>query len=236
MSAVLPLFPLGTVLFPGLLLPLRVFEPRYRALVRDLMTQPADVTREFGVVTIRRGWEVATGTPAGQLVADDSPTLYEIGCAAEIRQIDEQPDGQFEIVTVGRRRFRLLRVEPTSAPYPVADVEWLTEPTGTPPEGAHELAAKVGAAFLRYLRLLSPAGGGDEQSAPLPEHPTVLSHLIAATVSLPIEERQRLLAAPDAVSRLRAEWTLLRREAALLSQVRAVPIPLADLGVTNAPN
>ncbi len=236
MSTALPLFPLGTVLFPGLLLPLRVFEPRYRALVRDLMALPDGVSREFGVVAIREGWEVGQGSTeaAGGLVVNDDPDLYEVGCAAEIRQIDERPDGRFELVTVGRRRFRVVRLEPDAAPYLTAEVEWLAEHTGQP-EHAPELVTSVLSEFRRYLQLMNP-NGDDGAGDRLPDNPTILSHLDAAAASLPVAARQRLLAAPDAVSRLRAERALLRREAAILARVRAVPVPLTDLAAPTSPN
>ncbi len=70
----------------------------------------------------------------------------------------------------------------------------------------------------------------------MPDDPTVLSHLVAATATLTLEERQRLLAEPDTVSRLRAERAMLRRESALLQQVRAVPAPLSDLATPASPN
>ena len=93
MTSALPLFPLGTVLFPGLVLPLHVFEERYRSLVRDLMALPTGSPREFGVVAIRRGWEVDSGSPI---------TLYDVGCTAAVREITEHEDGKFDLVTVGR--------------------------------------------------------------------------------------------------------------------------------------
>ena len=117
------------MLFPGLVLPLHIFEERYRHLVRDLVGQPEGAPREFGVVAIRSGWEVAPGagraTPGGGEV-----TLHEVGCTAELRQVTELDDGGFDIVTVGRRRFRIAEVDRESAPYLTADVEWLPEPTG----------------------------------------------------------------------------------------------------------
>lgn len=229
----LPLFPLGTVLFPGLVLPLHVFEPRYRALVRDLTAVPEGQTREFGVVAIRRGWEV--GNPDDDpLTAGDSLSLYEIGCTAEVRQITELDDGQFDLVTVGRRRFRLIEVDKDSQPYLTGKVEWLPDSPAVAGDRADDLAAGVLAAFQRYLQLMRrDEDGAGEQ---LPGDPTVLSHLVAATASLTLEDRQRLLAEPDTVSRLRAERQLLRREAALLQRVRAVPVPLADLAVPASPN
>jgi Lon protease-like protein len=237
-TAALPLLPLGTVLFPGLVLPLRIFEDRYRALVRDLVALPADEAREFGVVAIRSGWEVERAMPGGEpavgLTTGTSPSMYEVGCSAQIRQVTEHPDGRFDIVTVGRRRFRIVEIDPAAAtPYLMAQVEWLPETTGEPGL-ADSLAPGVLAAFQRYLRMLRG------ESAPigeqLPDDPNVLSHLIAASASLTVDDRQQLLEAPDTVSRLRAERRLLSREVVLLGQIRAVPATLAELSTPSAPN
>src|SRR5215475_12355791 len=96
MSKRLPLFPLGSVLFPGLVLPLHIFEPRYRQLVEDLLAGPEP--REFGVIAIRRGRETGIGGVSA---------LYETGCTAVLRQVDRVEDGTFNLVTVGGQRFRL---------------------------------------------------------------------------------------------------------------------------------
>ncbi|MBQ1050344.1 LON peptidase substrate-binding domain-containing protein [Micromonospora sp. C51] len=225
MTARLPVFPLATVLFPGLVLPLHIFEERYRALVRDLVALPEGAPREFGVVAIRSGWEVASG--AGQDVPGTGEvTLHEVGCTAELRQVTELDDGGFDIVTVGRRRFRMGDVDRTSAPYLTAEVQWLPEPDG-PDETADLLAARVIAVFRQYLGLIRAEAG--QLTEQLPEDPTVLSHLVAATAALTLTDRQRLLAIDGTAARLRAELHLLNREAALLRQVRAVPVPLAEL-------
>ncbi len=234
MTERLPVFPLGSVLFPGLVLPLHIFEERYRTLIRDLVAQTDDGPQEFGVVTLRHGWENdgTDGTddpPVSE--GDDVPELYEVGCTAELRQVNELPDGRFDIVTVGRRRFRLLGVHAGQEPYLVAEVEWLTD--GEPGEDAEQLAARVLTAFQDYLNLLQPASDALEQ---VPDDPTVLSHLVAASAQLTIEDRQALLAAPDTMTRLRAELRLLNREAALLRQVRAVPVPLSELARPASPN
>lgn len=225
MTARLPVFPLATVLFPGLVLPLHIFEERYRALVRHLVALPEGAPREFGVVAIRRGWEVASG--AGQdMSGSGEVTLHEVGCTAELRQVTELDDGGFDIVTVGRRRFRMGDVDRTSAPYLTAEVQWLPEPDG-PDETADLLAARVIAVFRQYLGLIRAEAG--QLTEQLPEDPTVLSHLVAATAALTLTDRQRLLAIDGTAARLRAELHLLNREAALLRQVRAVPVPLAEL-------
>ncbi|GIJ77754.1 hypothetical protein SAMN05443287_111150 [Micromonospora phaseoli] len=233
MTVRLPVFPLATVLFPGLVLPLHIFEERYRALVRHLVGLPEGAPREFGVVAIRSGWEVAPA--AGRVVPGTGEvTLHEVGCTAELRQVTELADGGFDIVTVGRRRFRMADVDHDSAPYLTAEVQWLPEPDG-PDATADVLAARVIAVFRQYLGLIRAEAG--QLTEQLPEDPTVLSHLVAATAALTVADRQRLLAIDDTAARLRAELHLLNREAALLRQVRAVPVPLAELATAPpAPN
>ncbi|MEV0003852.1 LON peptidase substrate-binding domain-containing protein [Micromonospora sp. NPDC050980] len=236
MSARLPVFPLGTVLFPGLVLPLHIFEERYQALVRHLVALPEGAPREFGVVAIQAGWEVAQAGPPGPPgagLAGGAVTLHEVGCTAELRQVTELTDGGFDIVTVGRRRFRIAEIDDTAEPYLTAEVQWLPEPAG-PDEVADVLAARVISVFRHYLALIRPEQ--EEISEQLPEDPTVLSHLVAATAALTVADRQGLLAIDDTPDRLRAELRLLNRESALLRQVRAVPVPLSELAGLPAPN
>jgi Lon protease-like protein len=238
-GANLPVFPLGTVLFPGLVLPLHIFEERYRTMVRELVASPEDGPHEFGVVTLRRGVEVQVQASAdGELepMPDEPPVtasqLYDVGCTAELRQVNELPDGRFDIVTVGRRRFRVLSVNSAVTPYLTADVEWL--PDDDPADTTAELLApRVLTAFRTYLELLRPESEALDQ---VPDDPTVLSHLVAATAQLTTEERQLLLSAPDTPTRLRTELKLLNREAGLLARVRAVPVPLSDLARPASPN
>jgi Lon protease-like protein len=224
--SVLPLFPLGMVLFPGLVLPLHIFEERYRVLVRTLVERPDPAERTFGVVAIRRGWEV------GQPAVDD-PELYDIGCTAEIRDVTKHPDGTYDIVTVGRRRYAIAElVDGGQTPYTQASVTYLPEQPG--PDGdADALGPRVLAAFRTYLRALRNGQAEEEQ---LPEDPLVLSHLVAATASLTIADRQALLAAADTATRLREELRLLNRETRLFARVRAVPAALADLTVRPGQN
>jgi Lon protease-like protein len=200
----LPVFPLGTVLFPGLVLPLHIFEERYRTLVRELVASPADGPHEFGVVTLRRGAEApspdAEDGPAPEPAPVRADDLYPVGCTAELRQVTELPDGRFDIMTVGRRRFAIVDVRQGSEPYLTAKVNWL--PDESPDEVASQLAPRALAAFRTYLDLLRP---DSEVLDAVPADPTVLSHLIAATCQLTTDERQLLLAAPNTASRLRAE-------------------------------
>lgn len=213
MSHRLPLFPLGTVLFPGLVLPLHVFEERYRTLVRDLLALEED-ERRFGVVAIRQGREVG---------ADGVDALYDVGCVAHVRRAEPYDDGRYDLVSTGTARF-VLRDLDDSGPYLVGEVDLLPDELGPAPE-APLLDRAVRAAFATYLGALSAASGEEVPLPDLPDSPLVLGYLVAATTALDLDERQRLLAEPDGASRLRAELRLLRREATLLTHLSAAPAP-----------
>ena len=145
MTEMLPLFPLGTVLYPGLVLPLKIFEERYRQLVRDLLDGPPP--RRFGVIAIREGRETGvTGVSS----------LYEVGCLAMVREVTELPDGRYEFVTVGTDRFRLHEIN-DSLPYLRGEVELLDEPVGAEAETSL-LVKAVQRAFRSYLDILATAG------------------------------------------------------------------------------
>ena len=210
----LPLFPLGLVLLPGLLLPLHVFEDRYRDLVRDLLELP-EGSRRFGVVAIREGREVG---------ADGVTALHEVGVVAQLRRVTPYEDGRFDIVATGAQRFRLTGLADGAA-YATGLVEWLPDELGTADE-ATLLDRAVRAAFRTYLSALAQARGDDALDVgELPTDSLVLSYVVAASVVVDLEDRQRLLAEPDGVARLRAELALLRREATLLRTLTALPAP-----------
>lgn len=220
-----PMFPLGSVLVPGMILPLHVFEPRYRALVGDLLEQPP-VQRRFGVVAIRSGTEVG---------ADSLRAVHEVGCVARVQSIDALDDGTFDLATVGRSRFRLRAVERRRAPYLVGRVDVLDEPLGEPAE-AGELAPAVGRALLRYLAELGRLQGAPIRLEELPRDPLTVSYVVAAALVVDPTDKQSLLAAPDAVSRLREGLRLLRREIALLTSLSAPAAPQLLRAGPVAPN
>jgi uncharacterized protein len=212
MSETLPLFPLGTVLFPGLLLPLHIFEDRYRQLVRDLADGPEP--RRFGVIAIRHGRE--TGV-------DGIQALYEIGCIAILRQVKPLEDGRYDVVTVGTQRFRLASLD-DSGPYLQGQVELLSEETGD--EAAAAQAARVVRdGFRAYLNALAERGVTQISAPELPEDPVTLSYLVAASMITDLSDRQALLAEPDALHRLAAERALLSRELTMLRTLTATPAP-----------
>jgi Lon protease-like protein len=210
----LPLFPLGTVLLPGRVLPLHVFEERYRTLVRDLLTLPPSAPRRFGVVAIRSGWEVGAGGVRA---------LHDVGCTAEVRRVEELDDGRFALVTVGSRRFALRQVDDGAAPYLVGEVDLLPEAVG---DGrATALVADVRALFPAYRSALATARNLPHRHVELPDDPVELSYVVAAGTVVDPADVQQLLAAPDAVARLAAERSLLEREVRLLRLLPALPAP-----------
>jgi Lon protease-like protein len=183
-------------------LPLHVFEERYRILFAELLD--GSVPRRFGVVAIRRGLEVE----------DRDPVLHEIGCVAEIRRADRFADGRYDVVTSGGPRFLLRDVDDTR-PYLRGTVDYLPEETG---DGAGMRAATVLAAFGDYCRAVAEARDEEVVEPDLPaDDPVLVSYVVAAAMRLDLPEKQALLAVPDASTRLRRELSLLRREVALLN-------------------
>lgn len=211
MSERLPLFPLGMVLLPGSPLPLHVFEERYRVLVRTLLERPA-AERRFGVVLIREGREVGE---------DGVRALHEVGTVARLDQVEPHEDGRFDIVTVGTERFRLDALDTGAAPYLVGDVTLL--PEGETDAEAGLLGRVVSAAFGDYLSAIQRSGVAQVRPQPLPEDPSSLSFLVAGAMLADPSDRQAFLACDGPGDRLRAEARYLRREAALLDALSAVP-------------
>jgi Lon protease-like protein len=212
MAEMLPLFPLGTVLYPGMVLPLHIFEDRYRQLVRDLLAQPEP--RRFGVIAIRKGRE--TGI-------DGVESLYDIGCTATLRRVEEQDDGRFNVITVGTQRFRLLELDQTR-PYLCGRVELLADDPADPAAAAPVVRA-VQSAFRAYLNVLSESGGATVRISDLPDEAELLSFVVAAAMVIDLPERQGLLAEPDTLRRLAAERALLSRETAMLRSTTSRPAP-----------
>lgn len=196
-----PMFPLGTVVFPHVALPLRVFEPRYRQLMRDCLAG----AREFGVVLIERGSEVGGG---------DQRT--SVGTLTSIVDAQEAPDGQWSMVALGTRRVRVTRWLPDD-PYPRAELEDFRE-------GAWDAAADAAYATAertvrRALALLAELG---EPAAPvhvtLADEPVAAGWQLAAISPLGPLDRQSLLAIDAPAPRLARLAELVDEECAVLAQ------------------
>ena len=252
----IPLFPLRTVLAPGIALPLHIFEPRYRALVRHCL----DTKSPFGVVMIREGSEVrpVDGEPQELSIA-------AVGTLAEIREASRYPDGRWDLLVVGGSRFMVVDVDGDSEPYLVAEVDPIEDAVGIAGV-ADALAQRVTARFVEYLRLLqprdgeaadpidvqvevevpatdddddpaSPGGGPGELAAALriPDDPSALSFLLTGIVQVELDRKQALLEAVSAERRLRDLDDLLDRELLLLAN-RLAPFAPDRSGIANRAN
>lgn len=193
-----PIFPLNTVLFPSMPLPLHIFEERYRIMVEDL--RHGD--NRFCVALIREGDEVG-----GQAEP------FRVGCLAELVHVQPLQDGRYFIVAVGIERVRILSTDPTTRPYLTGSMEAWPDETTDVSVGLTERALKD---FAEYLHFILKLSGEDEEKIPIPTEPDLLSYLMATSLQIEPEVRQSLLETPDTEERIRAELEMLESELPLL--------------------
>jgi uncharacterized protein len=211
----LPMFPLNTVLFPGMTMALHVFEDRYRALVHHLLTIPDRSQRLFGVVAIREGYEV--GSHGVQ-------SLHRVGCVAQMTTVVPADGGEFDIEIVGRERFHLDTID-SSGPYLVGTVETAADagdPAATP-SGTSEDATRARAAFEVYRARLSKLRGAVVLDVDLPDDPVYLSYTLAATCLLTLRERQALLETASADERLLMLRHAMHEEVRAMRAIPSLP-------------
>ncbi|HSE08912.1 MAG TPA: LON peptidase substrate-binding domain-containing protein [Nocardioidaceae bacterium] len=227
MTDQLPLFPLNTVLFPGMTMDLHVFEDRYRALVQHLLTIPDRTQRLFGVVAIREGYEV--GSHGVQ-------SLHRIGTVAQMTTIAPGEDGRFDIEVVGRDRFRLETVD-ASGTYLVGALDTMSDsrdPSAGPGDTSQE-ATRARETFGRYRQRVSELRGAEVLDVDLPNDPVYLSYTLAATCLLTLPERQMLLETGSADERLALLRHAMQEE---MRAMRAIPsLPATEVSRTGwSPN
>ncbi len=212
-----PVFPLNTVLFPGVPLPLQIFEPRYLAMVNDLKRRD----NRFCVSHIVSGEEV--GGPA---------VPAPVGCLAEIVQLEPMPGERYFLVAVGVERVKILSLDDVSKPYLVGSLEVLAEDEDSVDAQTVSRARKL---FSQYMDCILKLSGREDAKIPLPAEPDLLSYLLAAVLQVDAEVRQRLLEAPDNAERLKAEISVLEGELPVLrSMLAGVESPGAGYGQFSA--
>ncbi len=193
MSDLLPIFPLpDVVLFPGVFLPLHIFEPRYRRMVEDALA----TDRLIGMVLLRDGWQ-------GDY--DGCPPVYAVGCSALITHSEKLPDGRYNIVLRGLDRFRIVEEDQTRA-YRLARTAAVADRALTAADRA-DLAHQRG----RIEALIAPSeqSGGIDPRAAAAMNDEDLVNALAQYLDLEAIEKQALLEQPDVPARACALVELL---------------------------
>lgn len=204
----LPLFPLNTVLFPGQMLPLHIFEPRYRLMISECLSQQSP----FGVVLIREGEELG-----GEALPCD------VGTTARIEQAHRLDDGRMNILCVGQSRFKVASLH-HNRPFLSGDVElWPWEPL-VDETAAEPRSTQMRQLLTAYLRRLAKATGNTVQLDDMPGEPAPLANLAAIVLQIPNSEKQELLAAPSIDLLVDDCIHLLERENRALKIAAALPL------------
>ncbi len=200
----LPLFPLNTVLFPGMPLSLHIFEDRYKQMISKCL----DDRQPFGVVLIENGQE-----------AYGSASPYMIGCTAQINQVQPLAEGRLNIVAIGQERFQILSID-YSQPYLIGQVELM--PLVTLDAIALATAGNGLRPWVdRYVEALGRSDNLEIDTQHFPTEPLPLAYLAAYLLQIPMEQKQDLLSAPDALTLIQETHSLYRREVTLLSAMLA---------------
>jgi hypothetical protein len=202
----LPLFPLHSVLFPGIPINLRIFEERYKLMIGECIEN----RQPFGVVLIRDGAEVEGmgGEPAEP---------YMIGCTAHITSVQPLNGGQMNIVAVGRERFQIMSLE-YDKPYLVGMVEMLPLPNDNP-EAVDAFGRRLRPWVERYLTLIGQSENIEFDFSQLPKDTLMLAYLSTSLLKIDPTEKQDVLAAQTALSLVQSVHGYYRKEVTLLTSL-----------------
>jgi len=187
----LRLFPLNTVLFPGMRLPLHIFEERYKVMIRECIEEDAP----FGVVLIKSGEETGGGA-----------VPHDVGTTAHILQVQYLDDGRMNIFTMGQQRFRIVAIN-TTLPYLRAEVTPIDSIAAN--DSAHAAIPRAHYLFGDYLKTYFALGDQWIREAHLPSEPDAAADYIAARCEVPPETKQEWLEELDPEARLRKEIALM---------------------------
>ncbi len=214
MSMEMPLFPLDTVLFPGMVMPLHIFEPRYIDMVNTCLEESS----RFGVVLIKEGSE------AGGPLA----TPYQVGTAARIARTERYSNDHMDITIVGTNRFRIQEFDSTkptlmakTTPFPF---------TNSSTRAAVEMAQKVRPLVLQYVDLLGSASNTKLRLDQLPDNPKMLVVMVAIALQVNNEEKQRLLEIASVPELLVRQHHLLTIETQILGHMMETQTEIEAMG------
>lgn len=181
----LPIFPLNTVLFPGMMLPLHIFEDRYKIMVKDCL----DRDNIFGVVLAKNRHAV---TPdVANIFVDD---IFAVGTTAHITAVERLDDDRMNLITIGQERFLLKSIRPSQANYLIGTVDPLPLKTPKGNHVTHILAGQLRLKVEQYIQQLADASGEEFSAEHLPDDPESLAYLAGTALQGPLIDKQQLLA------------------------------------------
>lgn len=208
----IPLFPLELVLFPQMVLPLRIFEARYRLMINECLKN----NTPFGVVLLQEGDSVQEG----RLQAEPARP-FKVGTLARITEVAQLEEGAMLITTVGTERFRLLEYR-NDKPYMTGDIEiWPDQPEELEAGVIQETVARVKLVFKQYLRILMEMAGKRIQALDIPDEAEMLSFLVPYWLYISTQDKQMLLEAPGLRARLETELQILEDETSFFQKIKA---------------
>ena len=187
----LRLFPLNTVLFPGMRMPLHIFEERYRIMIRECIEEDAP----FGVLLIKAGSEAGSGA-----------VPHDAGTTARILQVEDLEDGRLNIFTIGQQRFRIVAIN-TTQPYLRGEVALLEQEPST--DAAYAALPRARQQFDDYLKTYLSLAGQWTRGVYLPDDPADAADYIAARMDVGPDAKQELLAQLNPETRIQRELEIL---------------------------
>jgi Lon protease-like protein len=206
-NAAIPLFPLNVVLFPGMLLPLHIFEDRYKIMVKECLA----TSQPFGVVLARS--KQAQAPNVANLYSED---LFEVGTTARITAVENLKEGRMNLITVGQERFVIKDVYPSSYDFLIGQVDPFPLQDEDDAQLVPLLAQKLRPMVRQYINHLADASGEDLSNATLPSDPTALAFLAGTAIQGPLSDKQKLLSAKSLRTLISSTVSVLDKEDQIL--------------------
>ena len=207
----IPLFPLNTVLFPGMPVNLHIFEERYQIMINRCI----DERLPFGIVLIQQGAE-ALGPLA-------EPHL--VGCTARILHVERLDQGRMNIACLGHERFQIVSIDESSYPYLVGDVQIQPIPEWSSEE-SDRLGENIRHQLKRFVEILGRVRGEDFQRQELPQNNVLLAYMAATLLQIPAHEKQELLESESMEQFYQDLLVILSREILLLETIASKSGPM----------
>jgi len=206
-NSTIPLFPLDLVLFPGMMLPLHIFEERYKVMIKECMGSG----QPFGVVLTKN--KQAQPTSLENSYFDD---MFNVGTTAQITAVEHLKDGRMNLITVGQDRFIIREIQLGRDEFFIGQVDPYLMQSNDNPEKIDNLVQKLRPMVRRYIDHLAEASGEDLSEANLPTDPTALAFLAGTAMQGPLSDKQKLLSAKSLTTLIANALSVIDREDKIL--------------------